>query len=154
MLFGKVHGGRHLDPFKNPATAVLLIIGLWFGVNLVISFVSGWAELARVYRFRGQFLGETWSFQSGQMRMLMGIGNAMKVGADQQGLYLSLLFMFRPGKPPLYVPWQDIATREGRFLFWNYVELRFRQAPNVYLQISKVLAHKLAMASGGNWPGD
>jgi hypothetical protein len=70
------------------------------------------------------------------------------------GLYLSLSFVFRPGKPPLYVPWQDIATREGRFLFWNYVELRFRQAPNVYLQISKILAQKVALASGGSWPGD
>jgi hypothetical protein len=143
-----------LNPFENLATTVLFVIGLWLGVNLVISFVSGWTELARVYRFRGKFLGESWSFQSGQMRLLMGIGNALKIGADQAGLYLSLSFVFRPGKPPLYVPWQDIATREGRFLFWNYVELRFRQAPNVYLQISKILAQKVALASGGSWPGD
>jgi hypothetical protein len=140
--------------FENPAFVVLYVIGLWLGVNFVISVVSGWAELARVYRFRGKFLGESWSFQSGQMRLLMGIGNALRVGADQQGLYLSLLFVFRPDKPPLYVPWHDIATREGRFLFWNYIEFRFRQAPNAYLKISKDLGQKVAVASGGSWPGD
>jgi hypothetical protein len=140
--------------FRNPAFFVLYGIGVWLAVNYVISVLSGWAELGRVYRARGKFQGQKWSFQSGQMRLLMGIHNALTAGADSQGLYLALFFPFRPGNPPLYIPWDDVTAREVRVLFWDRVEFRFRQAPYVYLRVRKNLARELAVTAGESWPGN
>lgn len=140
--------------FSNPYFIVGYVLGLWLAVNYIISLVSGWAELARVYCFSGKFEGRRWKFQSGQMRLLMNIHNALTVGANQEGLYLQLFFPFRPGKPPLLIPWSDVSCREGRLLFWKHVEFRFRQTPAVYLQLSFALAEKIAAASGPTWPGD
>lgn len=140
--------------FTNPYFVVAYVVILWLAINYVISVVSGWTELARTYRISGEFQGRRWRFQSGQMRLMMNIHNALTVGANLDGLHLATLFPFRPCKPPLFVPWADISAREGKFLFWKYFEFRFRQAPAVYLQLSTNLTEKIAAAAGPNWPGD
>jgi len=64
------------------------------------------------------------------------------------------MFLFRVGFPPVRIPWQDVSVKPGKFLFWNYVEFRFRQAPAMYLQLSTDLARKMAAEAGDAWPGD
>lgn len=138
--------------FSNYYFVVIYVIGLCLAVNYIISVVSGWAELARVYRFSGKFEGRRWRFQSGQMRLMMNIHNALTVGANDHGLYLAMFFPFRPGMPSLLIPWADISAQPGKFLFWKYVEFRFRQAPAVYLQVGSALAEQIASLAGPNWP--
>jgi hypothetical protein len=136
----------------NPPQFVLFAIGLWIGVNYFIGLISGWAELARAYRFRGKFSGVRWRFQSGQMRLLMGFRNAVTVGSSPEGLYLSPFFPFRPGKAPVLIPWNDVSARPGKFWFWRYTEFRFRQAPAVFLQLPLSLGSKVRAAAGPAWP--
>lgn len=138
--------------FSDPYFIVGYTLGLWLAVNYVISLLSGWSELARVYRFSGKFEGVRWKFQSGQMRLMMNIRNALTVGASDGGLYLAMFFPFRLGKPPLLIPWADISARHSKFLFWKHVEFRFLQAPRVYLKLSSALAEEIGSVAGPNWP--
>lgn len=139
---------------SNPYFVAGYVLSLWLAVNYVISLLSGWPELARVYRFSGKFEGRRWRFQSAQMRLMMNIHNALTVGASDHGLYLATFFLLRPGRPSLLIPWAHISTRHGKLLFWKYVEFRFQQAPAVYLRLSSTLAGQVAGAVGLNWPSE
>jgi hypothetical protein len=132
---------------------VAYIIVLWVGVGFLIGLISGWRELARSYRC-ARFKEASWKFQSGRMRMLMSFRSVLNVDVDSRGLYLATIFPFHVGFPPLSIPWQDIFVRSGKFLFWRYVELRFRQAPTVFLQLPTELAEEMAKKASGSWPVD
>jgi hypothetical protein len=140
--------------FKGPMGDAVFFIVLWICVGYVLGLLSGWHELARAYRHAGAFMGSRWRFQSGQMRLLLGIHNALTVGANPQGLYLAMFAFFRPAGPPLLIPWSDVSARPGKFLFWNYVEFRFRQAPYVFLRLSSSLTKRMQAAAGDSWPVD
>ena len=43
---------------------------IWLLVSAIISFVGGWAALAKRFRFTGEFDGARWKGQSGQMRLI------------------------------------------------------------------------------------
>jgi hypothetical protein len=138
----------------GPIGGAISFFVLWIVICYIIGLVSGWHELARPYRHSGTFRGSRWKFQSGRMRLSMGIHNALTVGVNPQGLYLAIFVPFCVGNPPLRVPWNDVSARPGKFLFWKYVEFRFRQAPNVFLRLSSSLAEEMQMAAGGSWPVD
>ncbi len=144
----------------NPAWVLPAFVGLWAGIMLVVSWLGGWAELARVYRPPRPFNGRRWWFQSASMRYRLNYGLCLIVGANAQGLSLSILLPFRPGHPPLFVPWSDItvASQKSRafpysLLGFGYVELRFRRAPSVPLRIMQGLGRRLAQSAGPAWPG-
>ena len=133
---------------------VLFGIGLWIAICYGIGLLSGWHDLGRAYRHSGTFDGTRWRFQSGQMRLLMGIHNALTVGVNSHGLYLAVSMPFRVGNPPLLIPWGDVSVRGSKFLFWKYFEFRFRQAPYVFLRLSASLVDKMRVAAGDSWPVD
>jgi hypothetical protein len=140
--------------FNGPIGVVLLVVGLWIFVCYILGLLSGWLDLARAYQHSGSFDGTRWRFQSGQMRLLMGIHNALTVGVNSQGLYLAVFVPFRVGNPPLLVPWRDVSVRQNKFLFWKYFEFRFRQAPYVFLRLSASLVDKMRVTAGDSWPVD
>jgi hypothetical protein len=71
------------------------------------------------------------------------------IGSDPVGLHLAVLFPFRPGHPPLFIPWSEVSVREG----WNPtrrgVALSFLRVPEVPLVLSTKLAGRLAESSSG-----
>jgi len=72
------------------------------------------------------------------------------MGAGPWGLHLSVLFPFRPGHPPLLIPWQDISAIETKRGFGGY-EMRFRRVPGVAMQVSKDLGDALQAEAGSRW---
>jgi hypothetical protein len=60
------------------------------------SWVGGWALLAKVYLTQDSTTldGETWKYQSIQMRWGTNYGNCVTVRANPLGLGLSVLFLF------------------------------------------------------------
>jgi len=83
---------------------------IWTLVSLLISLFSGWGRLAQIYRTdrppNGKALGNYW--------LLMGPASYRGVTTLQpsaDGLYLSILGLFRLGHPPLLIPWSDIRVR-------------------------------------------
>ncbi len=119
----------------------------WSFVVWLIAQISGWRQLADVYPARQPFNERCWSWQSGRLRWGMSYNGVLNVCADAQAMHLSTFLFFRPGNPPLSIPWEDITGRQRGFL----VELRFRRAESIPLRISPRLADKLVEASAGLW---
>lgn len=94
-------------------------------VGFVIGQISGWAVLSRRFRDRATF------------------------GADETGLYMSVLLPFRVGHAPLFIPWAEIqvssSIRGGRKLLLGRQE-------SIPLLISVSLADKIKSAAGQAWP--
>jgi hypothetical protein len=133
-----------------PWVLALLFPLFWSGVLIVIAHVGGWARIAAEYGAWGSFEGRRWMFQSARFGW-SNYNNCLTVGAGRQGLYLGVLFPFRPGHPPILVPWGDVAATPGRFLFGTYVDLRFRRVPGVRVRLGQRLADKLAAEAGSSW---
>jgi hypothetical protein len=131
----------------------LLFLVIWVVVSLLISRLSGWGRLAVHYRSSEAFHGKIWRFQSLSMQTGMGYNNAVNVGANPRGLYLSPFLFLRPGHPPLFVRWGEVTVGQKRILGFRRVELRFQKARDVFIVISPRLAERLASAAGSEWPG-
>ncbi len=119
----------------------------WLAVVWLVAQIGGWSKLAAVYPARRPFNETCWSLQNGRFRWGMSYNGVLKVCADAQALHLSVFFFFRPGHPPLSIPWEDIIVSKRAFL----VELRCRRADSVPLRISPRLAERLEQASAGQW---
>jgi hypothetical protein len=143
---------REMGPTNIVILAILSMVGSWAIIFTLISRVGGWATLAEQYRCEETFTGPRWSFQRGQMRWMVGYNNCLNVGADPRGLYLSILFPFRLGHPPLFIPWRDISYSSKKVLWVKFVELRLGREVTIPFRISNQLAEKLKTAAGTSWP--
>jgi len=119
---------------------------IWVVVVFAIGKFGGWTRLAGQYPSKPQVGGRCFRFQSGRMRFRTGYGSCLAVGSDPFGLHLSILFLFRPGHPPLFLPWSEITIHQGSR---RGVALRFSRVPDVPIILSKRLAVQLAEASSG-----
>jgi hypothetical protein len=139
---------------SGPVDPVLLLLLpiVWVGVLLLLAHSGGWAAIASEYPSRHPFSGHKWRFQSAQVGWA-SYGNCLTLGVSERGFFMQPYFPFRPGHPPILVPWADIHVEEAKLLFWRYVDLRFRRVPGRKVRIAKRLAEKLRAAAGPAWPG-
>ena len=134
------------DDGMNPAIATVLVLGIpvlfvlfWVGIVTLLSRVGGWARLARHYRTFESFGGEPIRFQFGYLGFVRYKGT-LTFGAEAKGLYIATLVLFRPGHPPLVVPWGQLSAEpSGK----DRVALHFKQAPGVVLKITRRLAERV-----------
>jgi hypothetical protein len=127
----------------------VLFAAFWTAICLGIAR-AGWSSLAASYRSREAFDGETRHFRSAQIGS-SAYRSCLTMGARPWGLYLSVLFPFRPGHPPLLIPWQDISATETKRGFGSGYEMRFRRVPGVAMQVSKDLGDALQTEAGSMW---
>ena len=98
---------------------------LWLAALFLISHVGGWAKLAQAYPDADPTLsaqGKNYYCRSGAIGPV-GYGSCLQIRVCKAGLRLSMLFPFRIGHPPLFIPWDafhTITMRRG--LFTCYVE--------------------------------
>lgn len=129
--------------FLAPFVFGIFFVIIWLGVVLLLSLLSGWSRLAKIYRSRDSFAGEQWHFVSGQLRNFVNYRNCLTVGANADGLYLSILFPFRAGHPPLFIPWSDITVSEEKLFFAKVGRFTFRQAPDMKVTLLLDTAKKV-----------
>jgi hypothetical protein len=132
------------------ATYILFL--LW-----IISRISGWALLARRFRANKPFYGETWSWQSARFRLLGGYNNCLTVGANQEGISLSvmpIMFPLRLFHPALLIPWREIEVETGKMFFGLRDTARFRigTQERVTVRIYGKLVGRMRQAAGPGWP--
>jgi hypothetical protein len=121
--------------------------GIWCAVCCLLAFGGGWQALARSYRAAGDFRGGTRDSESGS---LGGVNYrwALSCGASADGLYLEINGLFRPGHPPLLIPWKDVhAERTKSWFGSNRVEFWFDAAKNPRLSVSPDLGGYLLSAA-------
>ncbi len=87
----------------------------WFGVCLILSWASGWWQLSRKYAWR-DFLKRSESRQRhppdtawmhtatfGPIRY----HSSLIFSAYDEGIKISIFFLFRLAHPPLFIPWSE-----------------------------------------------
>jgi hypothetical protein len=132
--------------------AAILWISMWLLVGAIISLISGWSSLAKVYRTASAFDGAKWRMQSGRMRWFVGYNNVLTIGASQQGLYLATMFLFRFMHPPLLVPWSEIKVQKKKGWVFEYVTFTLGRELAIPLRILGTLGTNLQRAAGSGWP--
>ncbi|MGA7909824.1 MAG: hypothetical protein WCA16_20630 [Candidatus Sulfotelmatobacter sp.] len=138
---------------KYPLALIPVFLLFWYAILFILSALSGWMDLARHFRLTSTFTGPTWGFQSARMRWTSHYGSCLNVGADPAGVKLSVLFPFRPGHPPLLIPWSEISVASRRkFLFIRRVKLLLGREEQIPFVISGGLADRIQAAAGTNWP--
>ena len=119
----------HIDP--GSPWFLPWFAGLWLLVSCLLAFLSGWRSLAAHFRTTVPISGEKFRFVSGALGLSafpVSYGGCLFVTVSEQGVGLSILFLFRLLSPPLLIPWTEInAVRSGRFLFRRFARVRFRR---------------------------
>jgi hypothetical protein len=152
--------GMNIQGLPGPALILMFITAgfLYFGGLLwIISRISGWGLLARRFRTTEEFCGERWGWQSARFRWLGGYNNCLTIGANPQGLYLSvmpIMFPLRLFHPDLLIPWQEIEVETGKMFFGLYdsAQLRIGREEQVTMKIYGKLVKRVRQAAGSGWP--
>jgi hypothetical protein len=126
---------------------------LWCRVAAVISLTGGWFQPSRKYRRVRPFDGVSDGLRSGRMRWFTHSRNCLRLGANEDGLYLAISFLFRFMHAPLFVSWNEIEVcRKKRWLFGEYVTFTLGNEPKIPLRISGASAIMLRDGAGTHWP--
>ena len=136
----------------NPFYWAIFFLGLWLLLNIIVSRLTGWAQMAAHYRNAGGLPEKVWRFQTITTRWGMGYKGCTNVGADSRGVYIFFGFLFRFGHPAIFVPWGDITITENQVSRSIMLELRFRKTEDLPVRIFAELGAGLAVAAGSNWP--
>ena len=81
-------------------------------------------------------------FYTVYMRFWGHYSSIIRMTAAADALYLSVLLPFRPGHPPLCIPWNEITFGKNKFLWKSYVVLTLGNAERIPLRISERMARK------------
>ena len=89
------------------------------------------------------------------MRWGTNYKHCLTVGADPTGLFLSVLFFYRVGHPPLFLPWSELSIRRRRrILFFKYVEFRLGREEQIPFLIREDFADQIRAGAASNWPAE
>lgn len=109
----------------------VIFVGLWLAVCFLLGTMSGWLRLATRYKQIVEYKGA--SFHASGRIGLVNYNNVLHLGADEEHLYLSVMFLFKAGHPALMIPWTAIEVSKHRGFFFQYVRLRIDDAVTVTL---------------------
>jgi hypothetical protein len=107
---------------------LLILVGfvlIWSGVVWLLAWLSGWQRLARHYRCADAPQGQP---MRPFLAMLGPVSyrGVLTIQTAPEGLYLSIIVLFRMGHPPLLIPWQAIKRQgidRGLLIQWLALDL-------------------------------
>ena len=127
----------------------VLLLGLWVLISVWASFLGGWHSLARRFRSFTPPYGEVKTagpfFYSVYARYWSQYSSVIRLSATQDALYLSVLFPFRAGHPPLRIPWNEISFAQTTLLWNRYVVLTLGDEEQIPMRISQRMARNLGI---------
>lgn len=111
--------------------------------------MSGWFTLSRRFKKDSEPCGATKRtgpfFYSVYMRFWGRYSSVIRLIAAENALYLSVLFLFRIGHPPLCIPWSEIKLGQTKFLWRRYVVLTLGHQEHISMRISERMARNLGI---------
>lgn len=106
----------------------VVFVAFWSLVCLLLGLVSGWQGLGGRFSTQAPEPGFTVTARHAGLG-LVGYGFTLQLGAAADGLDLRLVPLFRPGHPPLRVPWDQVREEGAAFsLVGRAVKLRLGEA--------------------------
>jgi hypothetical protein len=141
---------ENLNEFLNiPYVFVVFFVTLWCFVCFIISVIGGWYSLSQRFRAQGEPYGQTKCagplFYGVRMRFRGNYSSVIRLIAAEDALYLSVLFLFRVGHPPLCIPWKEIQNSRTKFFFRRYIVLTLGEQERIPMRISERMAGKLGI---------
>ena len=114
----------------QPQWFLPLFVSMWLVITGLLSYIGGWASLARAFPAHDEVHGDRFRFRSGSLGWRyfpVRYGNCLFITVNQEGFCLSILFPFRFLSPPIFVPWAEVVVvEEKRLLFFRYYVLSIR----------------------------
>ena len=123
---------------NNPYIFFIFFICMWVGICVLLSYWSGWRELAQYYRYQSQRIIKKRYFQWASMRGV-NYRSCLTIGSNAEGIYFSVLFLFAAGSPRLFIPWSDIKITKKKFWWLPVLELKLVKVPAVTIMVSQGL---------------
>lgn len=137
-----------LPPYFLPLLPVFFL-GAWALACLLISSLSGWWILASRFSTLQQPSGEIKTagpfFYVIYLRLWTHYSSVVRVTAANDALYLSVLFLFRIGHPPLRIPWSEIQFSTTKRFLRRYMVLTLGTNEQIPLRISQRMARNLGL---------
>lgn len=108
----------------------IFFTGLWVGITLLMSWIGGWGKVGKQYAAVGEPpQGRVLRHVTGMFGMTR-YKNVLTVITSDTGLYIANRKIFRPGHPPLFIPFSDIIyPRKQTLFFWEYVAFEIGSPP-------------------------
>jgi hypothetical protein len=104
---------------------------MWLGILHLVAWMGGWTLLARDFADDGSHTEKSvrskW-MQSGSFG-LMNYGSCLNIGIYEVGVRIAVLWPFRPGHAPLFIPWSELQEARVRrvFPFMKRLEVKIGQ---------------------------
>jgi len=136
---------------EHPASLVIFALkfaALWLGMSVVLSAMSGWYLLQRLYphvtedQLNTPWFNPTWGGALSRRGWL-------RVSAGRSGLRLEALKIFAPLDRPVTIPWSEITAR--RIGGGNRVQLAFGTT-GIFITVDAHACDAVAPLVP-NWPG-
>jgi hypothetical protein len=125
----------------------------WYLLISLLGVISGWAKLGRRYP-ADRFEGKKYHFRSASLRFAMNYNGCVTVGVNEEGLYLSVILILRPGHPAAFVPWGDVTAKPVDRWVSRYLEFRFKDAPHVRVRFRRTFGEQIASAAMRAWENE
>lgn len=120
---------------QDPRFAVCFFFVFWLGLLQLIAYITGWKQLASHYPYQSEPLTRKIFFQSLSFRFGGGYNGCATVGGNAQGLYLAVLFIFKFGHRPIFIPWQEIKFERKKVFGFDSLKLTFDRCPNIAVTV-------------------
>ena len=99
----------------------------WIAIVYLISVMSGWQALASKYATQAEPPSQL-KTMAGGMVGLSRYNGTLNVGLSDQGVYLSVIFLFKPGHKPLLIPWSEISeVKQIDYFFQKMYKIKVGQ---------------------------
>lgn len=130
-----------------------LVLGIWGGIFLLLSWSGGWSAVARRYRTAGPPAGTRLRLQSARFGWV-DYNGCLTIVVAPDGLYVAALPIFRIGHPPLLIPWSALsvlAVKEGRW--FGRAKLAIDAPPIARIEVPlTVIEAANALRGRSDWP--
>lgn len=94
-----------------------VFVGIWSFVCVLLSSLGGWGRLAARYRTREAPAGTAFYSQYARLG-LTSYKATMNFHLTPRGFYMTVMPLFRPGHPPLFIPWEDVYNAQPEKFLW------------------------------------
>jgi len=144
---------------------IIIHVLLFVGLMSLFQYWSCWGVLADHYHFRGKpnakqrwfFLTAWMGAQEGDSLLgvekpLLPLRSCLNVAVNEAGMHLSIFPLFRLFHPPLFIPWEHIATKSSTGVLKQSIDFSFLEAPGVVLRLKKPVGNNIAAHAPGPPP--
>jgi hypothetical protein len=141
-----------------------IVLAIFIGFMLLGSRTSGWHKVAAQYpctnQYKGAWISQPDFFERDSGRVVVDFNNnesdgAIKLGADNNGLYMVMSNLFRLFHPPIFVPWQDVKCEWVGNAPWlkekTTLRITFDGFPNIPLEVNRHIVGEMERLAQGQW---